>query len=216
VLNDDQGGAVRRGAQFRRLVTQLREECLAQQVEPSTELLEDVLAAQIEIAARAAGIQETTVLRSYADQIDLARLAEQIAEASQQREHEIDATPHAILPIDHVGRLIASLGQAVRCVSLNHGQLSHRDEGTKWDAISVLDAAGDGLTLIGASLQTAMMAGNQSVVLSDEAIVFARRALTQTIANLKRRQWSFGDERPEIDAGVVDRMASDLALLPPS
>ncbi|MGH3738251.1 MAG: hypothetical protein ACRDT6_21985, partial [Micromonosporaceae bacterium] len=69
--------------------------------------------------------------------------------------------------------------------------------------------------LLGAALEHAdVTAGRGSVLLSDETVVHARRALTQTVHNLTAGIWSFGHEE-RIDTGVGERMAADLALLPP-
>jgi hypothetical protein len=205
---------MRRGAQFQQLAARLRQECLTRHLDVSDEAIGDVLARQVQILAQAMRVQQATILRTYADQINISLLADQMAEAAQRREQEVAGTPHAILPLGDVGRLVASLGQVVRCVSLNHDELIHERARTKWDAIGVLDAAGDGLTLIGESLETAMMAGNQSTVLSDQAIVFARTALTRTVANLRAGRWSYHSDH-DVDTGVTGRMEQDLALLPP-
>lgn len=61
---------------------------------------------------------------------------------------------------------------------------------------------------------TDISAGRVSVLLSDEAVVHARRALAQTVLNLTTGAWSFGHEAA-VDTGVAERMAADLALLPP-
>jgi hypothetical protein len=80
----------------------------------------------------------------------------------------------------------------------------------------VLDNAGDGMTLIGSALGHVDVAqGRVSVLLGDEAVVLARRALMQTVTNLRAGVWSF-DHGPDVDAGVAERMGDDLALLPPA
>jgi hypothetical protein len=102
----------------------------------------------------------------------------------------------------------------VRCVSLNHDRLTASAK-DKWEAVGVLDTASNGLTLLGAALEdTDISAGRVSVLLSDEAVVHARRALAQTVLSLTTGAWSFGHETA-VDTGVAERMAADLALLPP-
>ena len=44
-------------------------------------------------------------------------------------------------------------------------------------------------------------------------MVYARRALSRTVANLQAGTWTFG-HGPDVDAGVLVRMQKDLALLP--
>ncbi|MFG2042229.1 hypothetical protein [Dactylosporangium sp. NPDC048998] len=160
-------------------------------------------------------VTEDTVVRSYLSTIDPAAFVAALQRAGEEGARELADTPPAILDLESVGRLVASLGQAVRCVSLNHQTIAGGERG-KWEAVGVLDNAGDGLTLIGAALeQTAVRSGRVSVLFSDEAVVRARRALDQTVQNLQAGVWSFGHE-PDIDRGVADRMAADLALLPPA
>jgi hypothetical protein len=85
----------------------------------------------------------------------------------------------------------------------------------KWDAIGVLDDAGDALTLLGLALRAAHTAGGTEVLLNDEAVVHTRRGLTQTVSNLSDGSRSFSRDQPDRDAAIAARMANDLALLPP-
>ena len=96
----------------------------------------------------------------------------------------------------------------VRCVSLNHEILGH-GENEKWDAIGVLDNAGDARTLLGLALRAAHTAGGTEVLLSDEAVVHTQRSLTQTVSNLSDGRWSFGRDQPDRDAAIAARMAAD-------
>lgn len=134
--------------------------------------------------------------------------------ADHQRRVEVAETSPAVLDVASIGRLIASLGQAARCVSLNHQTLA-AGELAKWTAIGVLDDAGDALTLLGAALEEghAWAGGRLSVVIGDEAVVRIRRCLAETATNVRTGRWSFG-QGGELDSGVADRMSADLALLP--
>ncbi len=86
----------------------------------------------------------------------------------------------------------------------------------KWEAVGVLDAASNGLTLLGAALEHPDVTGGRvSVLLSDETVVHTRHALTPTVQNVATGTWSFGHE-DRLDTGVAERMAADLALLPPA
>jgi hypothetical protein len=106
-------------------------------------------------------------------------------QADKARRREVaDASP-VVLGLSAVGKLVASLGQAVRCVSLNHDVLNE-GEAAKWEAISVLDDASNGLTLLGAALGDAVAgSGAVSVLVSDEAVVYARGCLAATASGLR-------------------------------
>ncbi len=201
-------------AEFRRLVDQILAECAAHDIDVARTAVEDVLVDRVTAMATALRVRQDTIVRSHLSTIDPASLVAAFQHARADGARELAATPPTILGLASVGRLIASLGQAVRCVSLNHDSLagSARD---KWQAIGVLDAASNGLTLLGAALEnTDVTAGRVSVLVSDETVVHARQALTQTVQNLAAGTWSFGHDT-DIDTGVAERMAADLALLPP-
>jgi hypothetical protein len=208
---------MRQRADFRRLVARLRDECARQGFEPSAGLLEDLIDRQVQAMADLLGVQVATVLRSHTGRINIPGLAAEIVAADRLRRREVADTPHVILDLAGVGRLVSSLGQAVRCVSLNHDTIG-QSEAARWAAVGVLDDTGNALTLLGSALEDSHRSGSLSVVLSDETVVYARRGLAETVKNLRSRRWSFGQALPDIDAidaKVADRMDSDLALLPP-
>jgi hypothetical protein len=205
---------VRKRVEFRSLVERVLAECAAQGIELSPIAAEDLLVAQVQSMAAALRVREDTIVRSYLSTIDPAALVAAYKLAGEQSAREVADTPSTILDLGSAGRLVSSLGQVVRCVSLNHQSLSG-GERDKWEAIGVLDNASNGLTLIGAALENVdVRDGRVSVLLSDEAVVHTRHGLGPTVQNLRAGKWSFGHE-PEIDTGVADRMAADLALLPP-
>jgi len=203
---------MRRRADFRRLVQRLRDECAAQEFEPAAGLLEDLLAHRIQAMAELLKVQMPTVLGSYAETINIPGLAAEIIQADRLRRREVADTPHVILDLGSVGRLVSSLGQAIRCVSLNHGTIGQGTAAT-WAAVGVLDDAGNALTLLGSSLEDSYRSGSLSVVLSDEAVAYARRGLAETVKNLRSGRWSFDRALAGVDAKVADRMDGDLALL---
>jgi hypothetical protein len=206
---------VRKRAEFRRLVEQVMAECAGHGIDLSQTAAEDLLAAQVKNMAAALRVHEDTVVRTYLSTIDPAELVAAFKLAREQAARELTDTPPTILDLGGAGRLVASLGQAVRCVSLNHQMLAG-DERDKWEAIGVLDSASNGLTLIGAALEDVDIRPDRvSVLLSDEAVVHTRRGLDQTVQNLTAGRWSFG-HGPTVDTGVAERMAADLALLPPA
>ena len=206
---------MRRRAEFRRLVEEILAECAAHGIDLTRAAVEDLVADRVRAMAATLRVREDTIVRSYLSTIDPATVVAALRQAGAQGARELADTPPTVLDLDAVGRLVASLGQAVRCVSLNHHALAggQRD---KWQAVGVLDNAGDGMTLIGAALGHVDIAqGRVSVLLSDEAVIRARRALGQTVTNLQAGVWSF-DHGLDVDAGVAERMADDLALLPPA
>jgi hypothetical protein len=205
---------MRSSARFRQLVERFQDECRRQQVQLSRDASEDFLLDRITSIAETLGIQPHTALHTHANDLELAALVAAFKQAEEERQREFaDASP-AVLDLAGAGRLVAALGQVVRCVSLNHDSLG-RGETEKWEAIGVLDDTGDALTLLGLALRAAHTGGGTQVLLSDEAVVHSRRAVTQTISNLADGTWSFGRDQADRDAAIAARMADDLALLPP-
>lgn len=206
---------MRKRAEFRRLVEQVLAECAAHGIDLPRTAVEDLLVDRVKKMAVALRVRDDTVVRTYLSTIDPAELVTEFTFAREQSARELVDTPPTILDLGSAGRLIASLGQAVRCVSLNH-QAFGGSERDKWAAIGVLDSASNGLTLIGAALEDVdIRPGRVSVLLSDEAVVHARRGLDQTVQNLEAGKWSFG-HGSTVDTRVAERMAADLALLPPA
>lgn len=206
---------MRQRAPFRRLVEQVLAACTEHGIDLSRTVVEDLLVDRVKTMAAALRVREDTVVRSYLSTIDPAALVTAFKLAHEQGARELADTPPTILDLESAGRLVASLGQAVRCISLNHHTLGGGEQ-AKWEAVGVLDSAGDGLTLIGAALENVdIRPGGISVLLSDEAVMLARRGLSRTVQNLTSGRWSFG-HGPSVDAGVAERMTADLGLLPPA
>jgi len=105
---------MRRRADFRGLVERLRTECAGLGVEPATDLLEELLAQRVQAMADLLRVQVATVFRSYAGGIDIPRLAAEIAMADRLRRREVAETPHVILDLAAVGRLVRSGTRARR------------------------------------------------------------------------------------------------------
>ncbi|GLZ01570.1 hypothetical protein [Actinoplanes sp. NBRC 103695] len=194
---------------------QIVAECQNQSIDISRDAVEDLLAVKVRNIAAALRVREETVVRSHLRALEPAEMVKEFRLALQMGSQELSETPPTIVDLGSAGRLVASLGQAARCVSLNH-QAVNRGEDDKWNAIGVLDDAGDGLTLIGAALELVdVSAGRVSVLLSDLAVLHTRRSLTKTAQNLTSGKWSFG-HGPELDTKVAERMTADLNLLPPA
>jgi hypothetical protein len=210
------GDNVRGRAEFRRLVERFENECRRQGVQLSRAAAEDFLVDRVKSMATSLRVREDTVVRSYLADIDVAQLAALFKEAHEHGKREVADTSPAVLDLAAVGRLVASLGQAVRCVSLNQHVLT-QDETARWEAVGVLDDASNAITLLGSALEGAFAeSGTVSILLNDETVVHIRRCLIQTVDNLGRGRWSFDRDRPELDTAVLIRMGDDLALLPPS
>ncbi|ROO60430.1 hypothetical protein EDC02_2299 [Micromonospora sp. Llam0] len=136
------------------------------------------MAGMVQIMASGLGVREETVVRTYLDTIDVAAMVEDLARADEARKREVAEASPAVIGLEATGRLVASLAQAVRCVSRNHEQLM-RGDSDRWDAIGVLDDASNGLTLVGEALEKHHPAPHGVAVLwSGESVVHARRALT--------------------------------------
>jgi hypothetical protein len=200
-------------AGFRRVVGRLRDACLQRGLDLPAATAEEVLAGVVREMADRLRVKEQTVVRTYLDGVDVGQLADDLVRArSEQRREIADASP-AVIDIESTGRLVASLAQAVRCVSLNHEQLADTSN-DKWHAVGVLDDASNCLTLLGEAIGKQHTAPQGACVFwSDESVVYARRALSRTITNLSDGVWSFG-HGADMDNGVVARMQSDLDLLP--
>lgn len=204
---------MREAPEFRRAVERLQAQCRTRGLELTTQAADDLVAGLVHDIAARLRVKEATVVRSYLDGLDIGALADDAVRADAEQRQEIaDASP-AVISIESTGRLVAALAQAVRCVSLNHDQLTGESDG-KWHGLGVLDDAGNGLTLLGEALGRHHRAPHGvSILWSDEAVVLARRALSRTIANLRAGTWSFG-HGSEFDTQVATRMEADLAFLP--
>lgn len=205
---------MRRMRNFQQTVERLREEGRRQGLDISVATAQDILADLVTTSASMLGIREETFVRSHLPTVDLADLVAHFKQADDAQKREVAAASPAVVSLEGTGRVIASLAQAVRCVSLNHERLAdgRRD---KWEAVGVLDDASNCLTLLGEAVGNSHNTAQGTVVLwSDEIVVYARRALTQTIANLRDGGWTFAHGR-QLDADVVTRMSADLKILPP-
>jgi hypothetical protein len=205
--------SMRGRAEFRRAVAQLQAECDALDMTVSSDGLEDILAGAVRTAAAAMRVREETFVRSYLATINLHDLAAVYRTAEAEGLREVADTPPTILDLASAGRLIASLGQAVWCVSVNHASIA-RAARDKWQAIGVLDSASNALTLLGAAMDAVDVGtGRVSVLINDETVVHARRALRQALDILTNGDWSFHNGT-DLDEQVAARMAADLKLLP--
>jgi hypothetical protein len=200
-------------AGFRRAVGRLQDACLQRGLDLPAATAQTVLAGVVREMTDRLRVKEQTIIRTYLDGVDIAALADDLVRArSEQRREVADASP-AVIGIESTGRLVASLAQAVRCVSLNHEQLAGTSD-DRWHAVGVLDDASNCLTLLGEAIGKQHTAPQGvSVFWTDESVVYARRALTRTITSLRSGAWSFG-HGADIDNGVVARMQTDLGLLP--
>lgn len=206
---------MRKRAEFQRKVEEIMAECIQHGMDLDRSAVEELLAVKVKDMAAVLRVREDTIVRSYLTSIDPAGIAASLKAALDHGARELADTTPTILDLASTGRLVASLGQAVRCVSLNHAVIIDGDK-AKWTAIGVLDNASNSLTLIGAALENADITdGAASILLNDETVVLARSTLSLTVDNLKSETWTYGNG-PELDQDVAERMAADLALLPPA
>ncbi|MER7009739.1 hypothetical protein ABT297_42790 [Dactylosporangium sp. NPDC000555] len=201
---------MRKGRAFIRHVDEVLNECRMLEVEISRSAVEDIVEAQVRRISKQMGITEKTVVNTYMSIFPARDLAARIHEAQTSESQDIDDTPHAVLNVRATGRLLASLGQAARCVSLNHMTLS---TGDKWDTIGILDDVSNAVSLIGIALAE-RDSGAGAIVLRDEAVVKARAGLQSVIDKLSSGQWKMYEERPDIDRAVIKGMTQDLSVLP--
>ncbi|MEV0003456.1 hypothetical protein AB0H28_14370 [Micromonospora sp. NPDC050980] len=198
---------------FQQTVDRLRDEGQRHGLDISASTAQNVLAELVTTNAATLGIREETFVRSHLSAIDIADLVTHIKHANDAQEREVTNASPAVLSIAATGRLIASLAQAVRCVSLNHDRLTHGHH-DKWEAVGVLDDASNCLTLLGEAVSNShTTAQGDAVLCSGESVVYARRALSQTVTNLRRGAWTFA-HGPQLDADVAARMTADLKILP--
>jgi hypothetical protein len=155
------------------------------------------------------GVSERSVLTAHIGAFDPVAIASMLQEAQQLRVDEVSSTSHAILSLAAAGRVLGSLGQAVRFVSRNHNRLTGPN---KWECVGILDGAGDATSAIGVALSR-IDDSTDVILLSDEAVVLARQALQGAIDKLSSG-WTMFEDRPDIDAIVLEGMRSDLTHLP--
>ncbi|MBM0274034.1 hypothetical protein [Micromonospora tarensis] len=198
---------------FQEAVDRLREESRRRGLDISEVTAQDILADLVTSTAATLGVREETYVRSHLPNVDLADLVTHLSQANDAQRREVAEASPAIVSMQDTGRLIASLAQAVRCVSLNHERLAQGHRG-KWEAVGVLDDASNCLTLLGEAVSNSHTSAQGTAVLwSDESVVYARRALTQAISNIRDGGWTFA-HGPQLDADVATRMNADLKLLP--
>jgi hypothetical protein len=111
------GSQVRRRAQFRRLVKAILAECAAHGIDLTRAAVEDLVADRVRSMAATLRVREDTIVRSYLSAIDPATVVAASRQAGAQGALELAGTPPTVVGLDAVGRLVASLGQAVRWVS---------------------------------------------------------------------------------------------------
>jgi len=201
---------MRKSKAFKDLVQRVLDECERRDFATAQNTVEELLHAQVTLVARSLRISERSVLTNHGSAFDPARVVSMLQEAKQRRVDRVASTPHAILSLAEAGQVVASLGQVVRFVSLNHERLTGPN---KWDCIGILDGAGDAISDIGLVLAS-MTDKTDVVLLPDEAVVNARQALHGAVSKLAG-SWTMFDDYPDLDAAILERMRRDLAILPP-
>lgn len=163
---------------------------------------------KVDAVAEQLGVQPTSVLRSYGDLFDPAKIAETLIKAREAFEKSMTSRPSKTLNLHEVGRVLASVGRAAWLVNVNHE--AFLNEVSRSDALDVLSAASDAITRIGMDLAQTQPPATE-ITLSSEAVTSSVRALTYTLRKLRLGAWSAGDR--DLDEGMKTAMANDLALI---
>lgn len=157
-------------------------------------VFESVLADRIEEVAKHLGIQEQSVLASYADQFEVAIMARNVCEAIQDRDQKAADEPSMEITIAEAGRLLASLGRVSWIVSFNEETLKVKE--ARLRAVNIQSAAADAISSIGLSLTEAASNGPvKTVTITGDALIKARSSLADTIEKIKRGAWDCGSPR---------------------
>lgn len=193
VLDDVRAAAVTRGVEFDK-----RMEDVARRLVNS----------RVESAAAQMGVTPGSWMTAYGDLLKPDEILNIMLEAKAQHDQDMSGDPIR-LSLHDAGRVIASLGQAARMVSLN---FADSDSPLDSDAEAVLDGAGNGTSSIALALCAAAKTGAvESIVIDGEGVGLARQALTTVIEKFRTRDWTAGNER--IDFAVLHGMMEDLSLL---
>ena len=180
-------------------------------------LAAQALRERIQILASQLGVAEAAVLREHLSRDWGQRMARAWYRDLQERVAQLDAEPARDLPAAAVGRLIAALGQALLCFTVNGGgpaRCAHfAAKPAGFSAIDTSQAVSSlGLALAAAGPHMA------TVRVSGDVAVWAREALTAFADNLEQRRWSSCPcaglaEQERIDAALLRAVRKDLRLL---
>jgi hypothetical protein len=177
---------------------------------PFEDAIRDYVNALVQSSADRLGISTQGWMASYSDLLAPEKILDFMLEAKAIRQAAMSGPP-VTLDMHDLGRVIASLGQAVRMVSLN---FEAPDQGLDLDAQAVLDGAGDGISSIGMSVASVSATGDLGhVTLTGESVGLARQALGITIRKFEGGEWVGQNDR--ITAITSKGMSRDLALLDP-
>jgi hypothetical protein len=171
------------------------------------------LQARVSAVATQLRVTEETALRNYLDDDwgrDMARdFCRQLAEQNAL----VEAEPARELPVQATGRLVAALGQALLCYTLNEGAGDCQP-----GDFSVSDAS-QAVSGLGLALH-ASQPGAATVSVGGDVTVWAREALTAFGDNLRLKRWTScpcGDrhEHEDMDTRLLRAVQEDLRLLAP-
>ncbi|WBC01096.1 hypothetical protein [Micromonospora sp. WMMA1976] len=208
---------MREHAEFRRMVKRVQSECRREKLDLSPSAVEELVADLVSGLVGSLGVREDAILRSHLAAVDVSALVRAIEYAGELQKPEARAALPVVFALEDIGRLVASLAQAIRCVTIRCVSLESKvlpgDDGEKWEAIDVLAAASDGLIRIGEALEKTQLPSQlDAVALNVESLMFAKQALARSADKLHSNTWTYGRGQ-RFDNDLVSRMLEDLEKL---
>jgi hypothetical protein len=180
-------------------------------------LAAQALRERIQVLASQLGVTEAAALREHLSRDWGQKMARAWYRDLQERAAQLHAEPERDLAVAAAGRLIAALGQALLCFTVNGGgsaRCAHFvTTPTGFSAIDASQAVSClGLALAAADPQTT------TVRVSGDVVLWAREALTAFTGNLEQRRWSSCpcaglSEQEPIDNALLYAVRKDLRLL---
>jgi hypothetical protein len=180
-------------------------------------LAAQALRERIQVLASQLGVTEAAALREHLSRDWGQKMARAWYRDLQERAAQLHAELERDLPAAAAGRLIAALGQALLCFTVNGGGSARCAHFIATPVgFSAIDAAQAvsclGLALAAAGPHTA------TVRLSGDVALWTREALTAFAGNLEQRRWSSCpcaglDEQEPMDAALLRAVRKDLLLL---
>lgn len=169
--------------------------------------LKQFVTTRVNEGAEALGITVQGFMATYKNQLKPDEIMDVMFKAMAHRAAEMLGPPVTI-SLHDVGRVVASLCQAARMVSLNYDEPEdHLDA----DAQAVLDGVGDGGAVVGLAIVQAAQTGATDVTVSGEGVGLIRQALSTVIEQFAAGNWTTGN--PQTDVALQKGMAADLALV---
>ncbi len=175
----------------------------------------DLVAAELQTRVSAVATQlritEQTALRNYLDDDWGREMAPELCHQVADHNALVNAEPGRELTVRAAGRLVAALGQALACFTINGGAADGQvGEFSAQDACEAV--SGLGLALEATPADAAI------VSIGGDVVVWARESLTAFGDNLRQGRWTTcpcGDrhEHEQMDAALLRAVQKDLQFL---